>query len=652
MKKRKKYFKLIIFIIIIPIILYFSLYLVAKMMPKLPIDSANSYYFYDIEDKLIENSSSKEWVKLKDISEHLINATIAIEDKNFYNHMGFDYLRIVSAFINNITSDDIEGASTITQQYAKNLYLDFDQTWQRKIDEAWLTVRLESHYSKDELLEGYLNTINYGGIFGIDAASDYYFNKEASDLTLSEATILAGIPANPSYYSPISNLDNAQYRQKLILNAMVDENYISETEKEKVINTELVFNSIDDSENLKMLKYYEDAVIDELQSITTIPSSFLTTGGLKIYTNLDLDTQKNLENNIDNYLSEDTELQIASVVMNPNDGAVLALTGGRDYSSSQFNRATDSKRQVGSTIKPFLYYSALENGFTASSTFISEKTTFTFSENKTYSPENYNNNYPNKPISMTAALAYSDNIFAVKTHLFLGENNLLDTTKRVGINNAIEALPASALGTSSINIMDMMRGYSTFANEGYKIDPFFIRRVEDSDGNVLYENKVEKENVLNKSIVYVLNEMLTKSYANEFIDYNYPTCYNIAPKITNKYAIKTGTTNTDHLIFGYNSDIIMGVWAGYDDNSDTLVSDGNHIKNIWVDTVETYLKDYEGNNWYEIPSNVVGVMVDPITGEIPLDPDVKTSMFYYIKGTEPVKEKTPLDNLIPTIKTE
>ncbi len=652
MKKRRKYFKIIVIIILIPILIYFSLYLAAKMMPKLPIDSANSYYFYDLNDELIENSSSKEWVELDDISEHLINATIAIEDKNFYNHMGFDYLRIVSALVNNITSENIEGASTITQQYAKNLYLDFDQTWKRKIDEAWLTIRLESHYSKDELLEGYLNTINYGGIFGIEAASDYYFNKKPSELTLSEATIMAGIPANPSYYSPISNLENAQYRQTLILNAMVREDYITESEKNNALKTELVFTSSDEQDNLKMLKYYEDAVINELQSISTIPSSFLATGGLKIYTTLDLNIQRELENNIDTYLADDENLQVASIIMDPEDGAVLALTGGRDYSVSQFNRAINSERQVGSTIKPFLYYSALENGFTASSTFISEKTTFTFSENKTYSPENYNNTYPDRPISMATALAYSDNIFAVKTHLFLGENSLLETANRVGIEADLEALPATALGTTSINIMDMMRGYATFANEGYKINPYFIRKVEDSDGNVLYENKIEKENVLNKSYVYVLNEMLSNSYAEEFIDYNYPTAYNIAPKITNKYAIKTGTTNSDHLIFGYNSNILMGVWAGYDDNSDSDVKDGNSIKNIWVDTVETYLSDLDYESWYDIPSNVVGVMVDPITGEIPLDPNAETTMFYYVKGTEPVKEETPLDDLIPTIKTQ
>ena len=198
----------------------------------------------------------------------------------------------------------------------------------------------------------------------------------------------------------------------------------------------------------------------------------------------------------------------------------------------------------------------------------------------------------------------------------------------------------------------MMEAYGTFASEGYKIEPFFIRKITDSNGTVLYQHKEKKENVLNKSIVYVLNEMLTSSYAKEFIDYNYPTCINIAPKITKKYAIKTGTTTTDHLIFGYNKDIIMGLWAGYDDNSESEVKDGNSIKNVWVDTVEQLLKEKEGNCWYEIPKNVVGVIVNPITGEIANEKDKNKKMLYYIKGTEPTIKEKQLDDLIPSAKTE
>lgn len=629
-------------------ILYAFVLAYAYLSPKLPIDTANGYYLYDNTKAEIKEGTN--WISIKDMSPYIIDATIAIEDKNFYNHQGFDYLRIIKAlFINAKNRKNLQGASTITQQYAKNLFLNFDKTWSRKIEEAFLTMRLEAHYSKDEILEGYLNTINYGGIFGIENASNYYFNKSSKDLTLAEASILAGIPKSPSNYSPTQNPEAAKKRQQLILEAMEKNGYIEESEKENAINTELIYSKTTERKNLSTIMYYQDAVISELKTIKSIPNSFLETGGLKIYTTLDMNAQSILEDQIKDKMKNDEELQIASVIMDPNNGNILAIAGGRDYSTSQFNRVTNSKRQVGSTMKPLLYYTALENGFTASTTFTSEKTTFTFSENKTYSPSNYNETYGNKPISMAAAIAYSDNIYAVKTHLFLGEENLVNFAKRLGIKENLSPIPSLALGTNEIGILDMMRAYASFANEGYKITPHFITKVEDIEGNVLYEFKEEKEAILNKSTVYILNELLANSYSKELIDYNYPTCIAIAPKISKKYAIKTGTTNTDHLIFGYNKDVLIGVWMGYDDNRETDVSTGNVMKNLWVDTIETYLKDKE-SNWYKTPDNVVGVLVDPITGLPATETSTHKQIFYYIKGTQPYSTDQDLEKSIETFK--
>ena len=628
----KKLFKFFILLIILFSFIYIGLLIYAEVSSKLPINGANSFYLYDKDNNLF--SGKTDALPLSDISPYLIDATIAIEDKNFYKHAGFDILRIVKAlFINFTNQKTLQGASTITQQYAKNLFLDFDKKWSRKIEEAILTLRLEAHYSKDELLAGYLNTINYGGVFGIENASNYYFGKSAKDLTLAEASILAGIPKSPSNYSPISNYENAKKRQYLILDAMVKNKYITEEEKNNAYNTELVFIGSNTESINSSLMYYEDAVLNELKNLKSIPSSFLETGGLKIYTNLDINAQKIVNDTIKKYLSN-SDLQIATVLMDPNDGKIRAIAGGKNYSESEFNRVTSSYRQVGSTIKPILYYSALENGFTASTTFTSEKTTFTFSNNKTYIPTNYGDNYANKPISMGAAIAYSDNIYAVKTHLFLGEDNLVEMARKLGITSKLEANPSLALGTNEINILEMMEAYSTFANEGYKIEPYFITKVEDVNGNILYERKEYKEEILDKSIVYILNNLLKNSYNKNFIDYTYPTCINIAPKLTKDYAIKTGTTNTDHLIFGYNKDAILGIWMGYDDNSDTLVKDGNIMKNIWADIIEEYLREKE-NNWYEKPDNVIGVLVDPVSGEISTNYN-KSVTYYYIKGTEPI----------------
>lgn len=650
MKAIKKILKINLFIIILFICLYASLYIYAHYTEKLSIEVANNYSFYDENNSLYNGND--DWVSLDKISPYLINATISAEDKHFYNHFGFDYLRIIKAMFNNIKNKStLEGASTITQQYAKNLFLDFGKTWKRKIDEAWITIKLESKYSKKEILEGYLNTINYGGVFGIENASLYYFNKHASDLSLAEASILAGIPKAPRNYSPISNYDNAKRRQLSILNSMVSNKYIEEDDKNTAYNEELNLIGKSDDNNLSSIMYYQDAVIDELKNLNTIPISFLETHGLKIYTTLNLDYQTILENSVNNNLSENSEIQVSSIVMDPNTGAIKALIGGRDYKTSQYNRAISSVRQVGSTIKPFLYYAALENGFTPSSTFISEKTTFTFSEDKTYSPKNYGDKYPNKSISMAAAISYSDNIFAVKTHLFLGEDTLVNMLHRVGIKSDIQAIPSLALGTEEMSLYEMVTAYGTLASGGIKREPYLIEKVEDEDGNTLYEHTDNSETVLNESQVYILNEMLTSTYSSDFIDYNYPTLISFAGKLKHKYAIKTGTTDTDRLIFGYNKDLLVGVWSGYDDNRESPQEDSSISKNIWFDTIENCLKDKD-DSWYEIPNNVVGVLVDPISGGLAQNSTTHKKMFYYIKGTEPMYEDKNLDILIPTYKEE
>lgn len=651
MKIIKKILKTNIIIFSILILSYLSLYIYGHFTKKLPVTLANKYYFYDINNNLY-NGNNDNWVKLDQISENLINATIAAEDKHFYNHIGFDYLRIGKALMNNIKNKKtVEGASTITQQYAKNLFLDFGKTWTRKIQEAWITIKLESQYKKDEILEGYLNTINYGGVFGIENASLYYFNKHASELSLAEATILAGIPKSPSNYSPIENEENAKKRQNTILNNMVKNKYITEEQKEEAKKQTLEYVGENNSDKITSLMYYQDAVIDELKNIKTIPQSFLDTKGLKIYTTLNQEYQKILEEKIKENLKDNNEIQVSSIIMEPTTGKILALIGGRDYKTSQYNRATQAKRQVGSTIKPFLYYAALENGFTSSTTFTSEKTIFSFENDKTYSPKNYNDKYPNKPISMAAAISYSDNIYAVKTHLFLGEETLVNIAHRIGINEQLEPIPSLALGTKELTLEEMMEAYGTLASGGYKNEPYLIEKIEDENGNILYEHKNNKEQVLNESQTFIINELLTSTYQTDFIDYNYPTLISLAGKLSKKYAIKTGTTDTDRLIFGYNKDLLIGVWNGYDDNRESPAEDNQISKNIWYETIEECLKDKD-DSWYEIPNNVVGVLVDPISGELPDKNTKHKRMFYYIKGTEPTYQDINLDVLIPTIKEE
>ena len=634
MKFFKKIIKLGIILIVLFLIFNIGIYIYCLVTPKMDINKSQSYYLYDNKGQEIM-SNGNEWISLNNISQYLINATLSTEDKHFYNHFGFDYPRIAKAIITNITTKSMsEGASTITQQYARNLFLNFDKTWSRKIDEAVLAFELETHYTKDEILEGYLNTINYGNVFGIENAAKYYFNKSASDLNLAEASMLAGIPQSPSNLSPINNPEAAKKRQKTVLLLMKNNGVITEEEMNEAYDTELSYYGKTSDNNLEYINYFRDAVIEELYNIKSIPNSLIETGGLKIYTTLDLKAQEKLETAVKEQMNSDSELQVAGMMMDPNDGGVMALVGGINYSKSQFNRATNATRQVGSTMKPFLYYSALESGFTAASSFTSEKTTFTFSNDQTYSPKNYNDKYAEGPISMGAAISYSDNIFAVKTNLFLGEEMLVNMANRVGITSKLTPIPSLALGTEEISLKEMVTGYASFANMGYKVESHFIEKVEDSNGNILYEFKNTKENILNPSTTYILNEMLTYTYDKAFIDYNYPTLISLLPQITHKYAIKSGTTNTDVWIIGYNEKAVLGIWNGYDDNRELSSEDSGDHKNIWINTMESYFKDVE-TNWYEKPENVVGVLVNPITGQLATDEDKKNKTFYFIKGTEP-----------------
>ena len=644
MNKLKVLSKIFIYCVFVFLIFNISLYLYCYITPKISINKAQGIVLYDNNNNLLFHDS-EDWISIENISPYLIDATVNTEDKYYYNHLGFDFFRIGKALFKNIASGSLkEGASTITQQYARNLFLNYDKTWSRKFDEAILAAELEAHYTKDEILEGYLNTINYGGVYGIENASWYYFGHSASELSLAEASMLAGIPQSPSNNSPLTNLENAKDRQEIVLLSMYNNKTISKDEMEDAINYNLNYIGKSNQSNLENVLYFRDAVIEEFNNIVNIPKSLLETGSFKIYTTLDVDAQEALENAVYNNMEKDESIQVSGLMMDPNNGGVLALIGGYDYSKSQFNRAINSKRQIGSTMKPILYYSALENGFTVSSCFTSEKTTFNFSGKQTYTPNNYNDMYANGSISMGAALSYSDNIYAVKTHLFLGERNLVNISNRLGIESHLQAIPSLALGTGEISMIELVEAYSSFANMGYKVESHFIDKIEDSEGNVIYKYYDKKDAILNSNLTFILNEMLTYTYDQSFVDYNYPTLISLLPKINNKYSIKTGTTDTDLWIIGYNKNVVLSIWNGYDNNQFISDNDKKYHKNIWIDTMEDYLKDKD-NSWYEIPDNVVGTIVNPINGKIAVEGDSNSKVFYFLKGTEPTSNTIDLESV-------
>ena len=637
MRLLKKFIKINISIFFLIIIGILGLYLYAKMSPQIEIHKHSSYLLYDINnDVYFQGNGNSEWVNLDSISPYLKEATINIEDKDFYSHHGFDILRIIKAMYTNLINHSYQqGASTISQQFAKNLYLDFDKTWKRKLHEVWYTIKIESHYTKDEILEGYLNCINYGhGIYGVENASHFYFNKDAKNLSLAESAMLVGIPKSPNNYSPITNPEIAKNRQKYILKSMLKNKIISDKEYQQAIQEELVYYGKKEKFNLNTISYYQDAVLKELSSMNNIIKTHLQKEEIKIYTNLDLNAQKILEDSINQEINNNDLIQASGIMINPKSGGVIALVGGRDYNKSEYNRAISAKRQVGSIMKPFLYYNALENGFTPSTSFLSQETTFTIDANTTYSPKNYNNVYPNKAISMASAISFSDNIYAIKTHLFLGNDNLIDTAKRVGIKTKLEPIVSLPLGTVELNMLEITNAYATLANLGTKHEPYFIEKITDLQGNILYEHPDTSEVVLNKSLTFILNELLKGTYDYNMIDYAYPTNISIASLLTHEYGIKSGSTNTDNWIIGFNPDIVTSIWIGYDDNLELKDSDFKYSKKIWAHAMENYLKDKKVS-WYSIPENVVGMIVDPITGNLATNESEHKKILYYIKGSEP-----------------
>lgn len=633
MKHIKNLFKISIFLFISALVIIIGIYVYSYFMPAMSLNSANSYYLYDNKDNVVYQGSNKSaWVSLKEIDPKFLNYIISIEDQHFYHHLGFDIPRILKTLFTNIKSGKIlAGASSISQQYVKNLYLTFDKTWERKIEEAFLTIKLETHYSKDEILEGYLNTIYFGeGVYGIKNAANYYFNKEPSDLTDEEAIILAGIPKSPNNYNPISNMEACMKRVNVVKSVLKENGTITDDAYNNLNFDNLNLYGKKSTNNLNTLMYYQDAVMDELSKITSIPEKLINSGGIRIYTNLDLDTQKAMDEEIETKTLDDDN-QVAGIVVNPRNGKVVALAGGKNYSKSQYNRVLKSKRQVGSTIKPFLYYAALNSGMTEASTFKSEKTSFVFQENKVYNPTNYGNKYANKDISMALALAYSDNIYAVKTHLFLGENTLVDTLKTCGLKETLAPNPSLALGASEINMLDYAAAYTTLASNGYKRELYFINKIEDVDGNVLYIHKNKEEKVLNDDALYILNEMMRNTYNYNYVDYNSPTMIYLNGKLNQKYALKSGTTDNDYWISGYNNNVLSIFWAGNDQNEDTPKAYSKIIKDIWLRSVNAFTEDIIDDEWYSLPKNVIAIPVNPKSGKY----DAKSKeLFYFIDGTQ------------------
>ncbi|WP_421951905.1 transglycosylase domain-containing protein [Pelagibacterium sp.] len=516
-------------------------------------------------------------------------AVVASEDRRFYHHFGVDPIGLASVGLEMIRAGGItRGASTITQQVAKNLFLTPDQTLGRKVQEALLAVWLEQNYSKDQILELYLNRVHFGsGSTGIEAAAQTYFGISARNLSLGQAAMLAGILPAPSYYNPRIHPERAAERQRLALANMVREGYIT-TEQAEAAAANMDANIT--TERVAGTEYY---VADWVE---TLMNDYLgeVNEDVVVSTTLDWDLQKQAEFVIKEAVAaQGSELNFsqAAFVAMDTEGRIRALVGGVDYGQSTYNRAVTSRRQPGSAFKPFVYLAALQQGYTPDTLMVDEPLDY-----NGWSPENSNDRYVG-PVLLRDALAYSINTVAARLAIDIGPENVVETAYRMGFSSNFQAVPAIALGTQEVSLLELTSAYTPFANGGYGVVPNVITRITTTEGEVLYEETpAGPGRILTDEQVGMMNDMLqtgvqagtgTRAQLG-----NWPM------------AGKTGTSqrNRDALFVGYTASLVGGVWLGNDDDTPTRVFGGQVPAQIWRDIMTMA---HEGLQTAALPGNYV-----------------------------------------------
>ena len=616
MRKAMKWFFGGCSLILLAFLLFFGC---AKVIPLDLTSKKEKITLYDINQNVFYESNFNEqmsWHKLDEFPNEVIDYIIQIEDKRFYQHLGFDPIRITKAMINNLKAQKIvEGGSSLSQQMAKNLFLTNKQTYSRKIKELFYAAQMEMQYSKQEILEGYLNTLYFGhGIYGFHQASEFFFNQPLTDCSTAQLVMLIGIINGPSIYSPFIDYEASLNRTHILLSYLKDEEALNKENYDKAIQEKIILAEEKYEED--DASYYIQAVLDEINTL-----KLDTSAGAAVYTSYDPKAQHALSESIRQNASKD-ECESSGIILDPSTGGVKALSGGKSFTESEYIRPLYSERQIGSTVKALLYYNALKAGFTPSTLFMSSPTTFQIDENTTYAPINYDKRYPNREISLINAIAVSDNIYAMKTHLFLGMDILSDSLKAFHID--AQPLPSLALGTCEMSLMELASIYNTFASMGYYTKPSFIKAVYQNQ-NVLYENAYTRSAYLDSDITLILNQLLTSTFDIKNKTVTMPTLVNIAPVV--KVAAKSGTSDFDSLIVGFNPDYTIAVWSGFDDARILKEAYFQISKKIFKQTFDKIYEDETVSGWYQRSRNIEERTVNPITGEESL----LGSEYWYLK---------------------
>jgi penicillin-binding protein 1A len=626
---------------------------------------------YDRNGKLFHMFAfeQRKLVNLKELPQYVPDALISLEDKHFYHHFGIDLIGTTRAFIVDVFRGSFsQGASTITQQLARNMFLTLDKQLPRKIKEALLSFRIESNFSKDEILEMYFNKIYFGnGVYGIETASLYYFGKHAKNLTLPEGATLVGMVQRPNYFDPQRYPDRALNRRNLVIKRMLEEKKITKAEYQEAISAPLISDQ----------SYMEDDAADYFLEYIRLylerkyGTKKLFEGGLKIYTTIDFDLTQYADSMLNLQLTrlEQKEgmwfrykkfdrksvnistpyLQGGVLTMDNKTGYVRVMIGGRNFNHSKFNRIMMARRQPGSAFKPILYTAAIEKGYTPATVIRDEPMIFTLSDGTTWEPHNYNYDEYYGLTRMREAITKSQNMWAVKTIYDIGVSPVVSAAYRFGLTSPQLPTYSLALGSSEVIPMELITGYTAFPNNGYRTKPIFITRVEDKKGKILERAHEEKTKVCDPKVAYLLTSMMQSVVDNGTATvvrtqgYTWPA------------AGKTGTTDDyrDAWFIGFNREMITGIWIGFDNNQSmgAGMTGGVACAPIWPYIMRRAItNDNEGrrpaiNNpryTFEVPEGIVTANINPVTGFLSKNPESGFNEVF-IDGTEP---KVTADSLI------
>ena len=624
-------FLVVLLLLIIFLLITFSLPQLPDKLNELALSTPTE--IYSDTGELIIVLTNREEVKLSQISQHFIDAILAMEDTEFYQHHGLNKKGLIRALIHHfILFRRSGGGSSITQQLAKNLYFSFERSWSRKFKELLLACQMEQHYSKDEILEAYCNQIDFGSnSYGVEQASQTYFAKHADELTLPEAAFLSNIPRWPTQYNPYLNYDITKKRQQIVLNRMFKAGFISKEEMEEAAATTL------DLKRLNLFWGKASYYIDHIKSIVEkmYSKEVLSYGGLKIYTTLDTRLQNYAQEAIAQGLAdldkrlgfkeyelasnEEKQLyiQAALVAMDPKNGKIKAQVGGRDFAISPFNRAISNNRLPGSAFKPFVYLAAIDMGkYTPASIVEDSPVTFEF-DNQKWSPPNFDKKFMG-PITLKTALTHSRNVVTAKIIDDIRPETAIRYAEQMGVTSPLGANLSLALGTSSVSPLEMCRAYSSFANGGINREPLTIKYIEDYQGKILNEFSSRSSQIVDPQSIYLVLDML-RSVVEQ------GTAKSIrAWGFDRPAAGKTGTTNDarDLWFVGFTPELVTAVWVGYDDNRP--VKDTRRIDltgtaaaiPIWVRFMKNALPNQLRYRDFPIPEGIIFEYVDPTTGEI------------------------------------